>query len=316
MYKLIRFYNQNKKKILKTILIIVFILILIRLLNYLSGININGGGIQYIEQDNNEIYQGLISDKSAISGKTISHSELKKDTDIVGKFIGYCNEGKLDFAYELLSKDCKENMFPTVEDFNNIYCSNLFNNYKTYTIQNWNDKIYVVKFVESALSTGELNNSEIKQDYISVVKEDGEYKLNVNRFIKRQNINKEIEINNIVIKVEKADIYMDFVTYTFDVKNKSYRTILLDDLVNMDTMYVQDSNGVKYLAITNEISQEKLKLGLSQEKKIDIKYYSRYSSNKDIKKIVFSNIITDYGTYKNLRDKNKYGKYLTIEVEV
>ena len=39
MYKLIRFYNQNRRKILMTILIIVFILGIIQLLNYFTKIN-------------------------------------------------------------------------------------------------------------------------------------------------------------------------------------------------------------------------------------------------------------------------------------
>ena len=316
MYKLIRFYNQNKKKILKTILIIVFILILIQILDYLSKINITGKGIQNKVSNDNENNQGLVSDKSAISGQSISTTKLKNDTEIIDKFVGYCNEGNLDSAYSLLSKECKENMFPTIEDFNNIYYSKLFDNYKTYTIQNWTSDIYVVKFTGDILSTGNLSNNERKQDYITIVEEDGENKLNINNFIKRQKINKEIEIDKIAIKVEKVDIYMDFITYTFDVKNNSYRTILLDDLINIDTMYIQDSKGVKYSAYTHEITQEKLNLGISQEKKIDIKYYSRYSSSKDITKIVFSKVINDYEKYGSLKDKNKYGNYLTIEVEV
>ena len=42
MYKLIRFYNQNRRKIWMTILIIVFIIGIIQLLNYLAKSNNKG----------------------------------------------------------------------------------------------------------------------------------------------------------------------------------------------------------------------------------------------------------------------------------
>lgn len=316
MYKLIRFYNQNKKKVLRTILIIVFIIIVIQLLNqFYKNKNVKRG-IQYIDVSNNVINQELISDKSAISGQKVSSNKLKDDTDIINQFVEYCNEKNIEGAYNLLSKECKENMFPSIEDFNNIYYLKLFDCYKTHTIQNWTSNIYLVKFTGNIATTGDLSNNQTNQDYITIVEENKNKKLNINGFIKRQKIDKEIEKEKISVKVEKVDVYMDFCIYTFDVKNNSYRTILLDDLTNINSMYIQDSNSVNYSAYTHEITQERLNLGVSQEKKIDIKYYSKYSSSKDIKKIFFSNVINDYERYGSLKDKNKYGKYLTIGIEL
>lgn len=316
MYKLIRFYNQNKKKILRTILIIVFIIIVIQLLNqFYKGKNVKRD-IQYIEVSDNVINQELISDKSVISGQKVSSNKLKDDTDIINQFVEYCNEKNIEGAYNLLSKECKENMFPSIEDFNNIYYLKLFDCYKTHTIQNWTSNIYLVKFTGNIATTGDLSNNQTNQDYITIVEENKNKKININGFIERQKIDKEIEKEKISVKVEKVDVYMDFCIYTFDVKNNSYRTILLDDLTNINSMYIQDSNSVNYSAYTHEITQERLNLGVSQEKKIDIKYYSKYSSSKDIKKIFFSNVINDYERYGSLKDKNKYGKYLTIGIEL
>ena len=267
MYKLIRFYNQNKKKVLRTILIIVFIIIVIQLLNqFYKNKNIKRG-THYIDVSNDAINQELISDKSAISGQKVSSNKLKDDTDIINQFVEYCNEKKIEGAYDLLSKECKENMFPSLEDFNNIYYSKLFDCYKTHTIQNWTSNIYLVKFTENMVATGNLSNNQTNQDYITIVEENGNKKLNINGFIKRQKIDKEIEKEKISVKVEKVDVYMDFCIYTFDVKNNSYRTILLDDLTNIDSMHIQDSNGVNYSAYTHEITQERLNLGVLQEKK-------------------------------------------------
>ncbi len=317
MYKLIRFYNQNRKKILITILIIVFILGIIQLLNYFVKVNkeekINPDNVII---KNNTNSQGVISDKSAVSGENVSSTKLKKDTDVINEFINYCNEGNIDSAYNLLTEECKEEMFTTVEDFNNIYYSKLFDSNKTHTIENWIGNTYKVNFTGDILTTGDVNEQQTKRDYITVVKEDGESKLNINNFIRREKIDKQVENNKIEIKVEKADIYMDSITYTVYIKNNSYRTIMMDPLTNVDTMYIEDSNGVQYSAYTHEIAKENLNLGVSQAKKVDIKYYSKYSSTKDITKMVFSNVISDFERYDSLRDKSKYGNYLGIEIKI
>lgn len=317
MYKLIRFYNQNRRRFWTIILIIVFIICIIQLLNYFTKVNKEqqrNQNITVIESNTNN--QGVVSDKSVVSGQSVSSTKLKKDTDVINEFVKYCNDGNINSAYNLLTEECKEEMFPTVEDFNSIYYSNLFDSYKTHTIENWVGNTYKINFTGDILSTGDLSSNKSKQDYITVVKEDGENKLNINSFIERKKIDKQVEVNKIIIKVEKVDVYMDSSVYTVCVKNNSYRTIMLDSFTNIDTMYIEDSKGVKYSAYTHEIAKEKLNLGVSQEKKIDIKYYSKFSSTKDITKMVFSNVISDYERYDSLRDKSKYGNYLKIEINI
>ena len=318
MYKLIRFYNQNKKKVWTIILIIVFVLGGIQLLNFWAktNSNINLKQVDNILNNNNNSYESLTSDKSAISGQSVSSKKLKTDTDIINEFVNYCNEVDIESAYNLLTDECKEVMFPNIENFTNIYYNNVFNTYRTISIQNWSGNIYKVKFSSKVSSVEDLDYTDTKQDYITVIENNGEIKLNVNSYIERRKIDKEVEVGNIVVKIENIDIYMDSTVCTFDVKNNSYRTILLDSFSNIESMYIEDSKGVQYPAYTHEISQESLNFGISQRKKINIKYYSRYSSSKDMNKIVFSNVISDYERYNSLKDKTKYGKYLNIEIEI
>lgn len=320
MYKLIRFYNQNRTKIIKTILIIVLIILVIQLLNYLTKLKIEKEKTQNSALLNNSIVNNtstsLITDKSAVSGESVSSNKLKKDTDIIDDFIKFCNDGDINSAYLLLTEECKEVMFPSIDDFYNIYYSKVFDTYKTHTIRNWSGSTYQVKFSGDILSTGDLNNSVTNQDYITVVTKDGERKLNINGYIERIEVDKEVEVKKINIKVEKMDIYMNFVDCAFYVKNNSYRTILLDNFIDVDSMYIKDDSGVQYSAYTHELSKETLKLGVSQEKKINMKYYSKYSSTKDIDKIVFSKVVNDFERYDNLFNENQYGNYLTIEIKL
>ena len=98
MYKLIRLYNQNKNKIIKIILIIVLIIGLIQLLNYLVSIknkNIQSGNVdnsnKIAEENNNQ----LVSNKSIISGQSVTTSKLKKDTQVIDEFVKLCNDKQI-----------------------------------------------------------------------------------------------------------------------------------------------------------------------------------------------------------------------------
>lgn len=306
MYKLIRFYNQNRRKILITILIIVFILGIIQLLNYFSKINVIGKETPNITVNNAETNQGLVSDKSAISGQSVSSTKLEKDTKIIGEFVEYCNKGDINSAYGILTNECKENMFPTIEDFNNIYYSKLFDGYKTYTIENWNGNTYQVRFTGDILSTGDLSNNVTKQDYITVVKKDEETKLNINNYVGRTNSNKVTEYKNIKVTVKNIDTYMDYETYNLSIQNNSENTILLDTSDDTKSVYLLDSKDMKYYFYSNEIIENRLIVKSKFTNNLEIKFSNSYSSSRSIEKLVFSKLVLNYDEYKILENKEGY----------
>ena len=86
MHNLRRFFYQNKNKIIKTILMIVFIIALIQLLNYLAK-NKNEEGLTQVSKNTNtntantESGKALISNQSAISGKDVSKKQLTNPTN-------------------------------------------------------------------------------------------------------------------------------------------------------------------------------------------------------------------------------------------
>ncbi len=306
MYKLIRFYNQNRRKILMTILIIVFILGMIKLVNYFSKTNINNNAEQNIVAKNTEVNQGLVSNKSAIYGQNVSSKKLENDVDLINEFINYCNEGNINSAYELLTNNCKENMFPMVEDFNNIYYSKLFDEKKSSTIENWVGDTYQVRFTGDILSTGDLSNNETKQDYITVVKEDGENKLNINSYIGRTTSNKTTEYKNIKVTVTSIDTYMDYEIYNLSIKNNSDNTILLDTSDDTKSIYLLDSKGVKYYSYSAEVVENVLLIQSEFQNDLKIKFTNSYSSSREIDSLVFSKLVLNYDEYKDLENKEEY----------
>lgn len=316
MYRIIRFFNQNRKKIYKVILIIVFIIGIIQLLNALAKIENNSKSSNSTTSDtnilDNSFNKEVLSDKSAVTGKHVQTSKLTSETDVINEFMQYCNEGDLESAYGLITDECKEEMFNTIDDFKEIYYLSTFNGEsKLYTIENWINNIYKVKISEDILATGKYTSQSSVVEYITVdIDDNDKYKLNINSYLGRKYLNKEAEYEDINIKVLEINEYMDYTTYVFEITNNSANTILLDDLNNIDTMYLEDNNEMKFLSYTHELTQEELRIKTLEKKQVKIKYYSKYGSTKQIKKIVFARLMLNIDN----QDENQFGDYYTFEI--
>ena len=253
---------------------------------------------------------------SSLTGEKISEDQ-ETEIGVIDNFINACNEKNLQGAYDLLTDECKEVMYPTLEDFEQAYYNQVFGNTrKNITVDNWIDNIYKLDINEDFLSTGKYSKEDTIQDYITVEEVDNQYKLNINRYVGRKDIGKSKEDKNIRIEIEQTDIYMDYQIYKIKVTNNSENTILLDDGVDIEAMYIEDENGVQYTAYTHEINEGQLLVSPRETKELEIKYYSRYGSEKVIDKVVFSRMILNNETYTTFQNKSLYRDYANFEIEI
>ncbi len=295
MYKLIRFFNQNKNQIIKIGVFIIFLFIILQLLNKLAQIknkesieNLTVSNTSSTTQSDNK---GLISNKSAVNGGEVSKENLKNATDTIYEFVDYCNKQEIEKAYNLITEECKKQMYPTLDSFKNAYYGDVFNGkQRTCTIENWVNDIYKVRMGEDILSTGK-DTGYAKEDYITIKKVDNEYKLNINNYIGTTKIEKTTTNDNITMEVLSKNTYKDYEEYTIKVTNKTNGIIKLDTTTSTKTTYIEDSNGRKYSYYSNELTDETLTFQRGQTADVTIKFYSPYISTKSIKAIVFSNII-------------------------
>lgn len=317
MYNLIRFFNQNRRKIIIIILFIVFLLGIIQLLNYFAKKENNTNNTKNESISENLIIKNeVVSQKSAISGTNISTKSLKKDTDVIGKFIEYCNSKNIEGAYSLLTDECKEVMFPSIEDFNRVYYAHIFNNQtRSYTVENWISSTYKIEYSNDILSTGKIDNDIGLLDYMTVVKSGETYKLNINNYIGRSMPNKITEIRDIAVTINSIDSYMDYEIYNLSVENKSNNTILLDTNDSTKSVYLEDTDGVKHYFYNNEVIQNRLKVQSKMKNTIEIKFMNPYTSGRTIKKLVFSNLVLNYDEYKQMEDKAQYN-FMVFNVNV
>ena len=318
MYNLIRFFNQNRRKIIIIILFIVFLLGIIQLLNYFAKKENNTNNTKNESISENLIIKNeVVSQKSAISGTNISTKSLKKDTDVIGKFIEYCNSKNIEGAYSLLTDECKEVMFPSIEDFNRVYYAHIFNNQtRSYTVENWISSTYKIEYSNDILSTGKIDNDIGLLDYMTVVKSDETYKLNINNYVGRSMPNKITEIRDIAVTINSIDSYMDYEIYNLSVENKSNNTILLDTNDSTKSVYLEDTDGVKHYFYNNEVIQNRLKVQSKMKNTIEIKFMNPYTSGRSIKKLVFSKLVLNYDEYKDIEDKSQYDNFSVFNVNV
>ena len=305
MRELKLWYNANRKKIWVAIGIIAALIAITQFLNFLVSRTNNdennktniSNEISIKEQIKNETNVDVESTTSPITGQTVSEKKLKEDASIIGQFMEFCNSGNTQGAYNLLSENCKNNVFNTLEQFEQGYYQYVFGGEtKIYTILNWEGNTYRVDIMENMLATGKSNNGYEKQDYITIEETDNEKKLNINSYIGHREINKKTEDNDngIIVEVLSKEIFKDYEEYKVRVKNNRNELIILDSMTYADSLYLEDSKEQKYPAYTHELTDPMLTVESGATKELNIKFYNSYDTNKNIQHIVFSTILVLY----------------------
>ncbi len=292
MNKFIRYYNQNRREMFIILIIILCIIILLQFINSrIAKKNIKEpyDNTTISTQNISEQYKGTTNTYQIIDGN-INTITAEKDIDCIIKFIECCNKKNVEEAYNMLTDECKEVLFPTLEDFKKSYYNNNFKTNKTYNIQSWSNSTYKVDLKENMLYTGKTNENNI-QDFITVIQNQDECRLNINTFIKKEDLNKSNYIKNINVEVISSCTFMTYEKYKLKIKNDNDFELLLDDLQKTDTIYVTDENNIKYPSYSHEISKEQLRILPHSSIEIEIKFTNGYIVGREIQKITFSNII-------------------------
>lgn len=306
MRKIILWYNKNRRTIFMFLGVFFIIFIFLQLFNYLSKTNKKNNYTNNITNDKIDYQLNSIKlddDKSVISGSQLTEGQIKA-TKVIDDFVLYCNEGQIDKAYSLVSDDCKKELYPTLEDFKKSYYNSVFNGEKKkVSIENWTSSIYKVKYNTDSLSTGIFSEEGIIQDYITIIMDsNNNYRLNINSYLGKQKTNVFQDFEDIHIEVAEINTYMDYQEYVYNVKNESKNVILLDDKENINSLYIEDENDIKYKAMTHEISKSELQLFPDETKTIKIKYYNKFNSGRKIRYSVFSNVILNYNDLENRKN--------------
>lgn len=312
MSKLIRLYNQNRAVIFVVIIAIAFLIIIIQTLNGLVKKDQETKRQNIANEGNSSTSQSTTippKDTSTITGEKDVNN--KQNTDIIKLFVKHCNEGKVEEAYNMLTDECKAQIYPSLERFKTMYYDKIFKINRMYTLENWyvsgNLATYYIKYTEDVLASGNVNSQDNRGDYITVTSLADTNCLNISSYVGSKNINKLSEKNGVTIEVGKMYMYMDYTIVELKVKNTNKETICIDTKESLDTMYIYDTNGVRYRALLNENAEEELIFRRNMEMTVEIKFNKMYNpTSREISGLVLKDVVLNYENYKEEREeKNK-----------
>ncbi len=316
---IIRFYNLNKGKIWRIIIIVVAIILLIQVLNSIAKKSREESSNVVNDETSNKSQTSskspnIMQTQVSTGGSDVSKSDARNNQMLIANFVSYCNNKSITDAYNMLSEECKKELFSTEDEFNNKYLKKIFTNKKDYNIEAWKNTsvgvTYRVTYVDDILSTGKVGTNT--EDYITV---DGNGKLNIFRFIGSEKLNKSASNDIATIQILDKVVYDDYEKYSIRVTNNTKNTIMINRKEDNDGIYtVYSGSSEKYSAFISEIYEQNLTIEANQTKYLSIRINKLYTGDSAVKKMVFSDIIKNKKEFEKYETKSLYTDVSTIEM--
>lgn len=282
MFKIIRFYNQNRKEIFIVLISMILITVFISRLN--TSIEKTQEAQEEERRSSEEIATSSIQRKEILE-KELTEEEFNKFEEIVDEFVKYCNLGQTDKAYELLSDECKNEVYPEFKVFEDQYYKEIFECKKNYQIKDYLGSTYKIIYTEDMLASGKTNNLKKQEDYITFNNaKDGSYKLNIGGFIESKKIEKSITDKDIIIDIQKINRFVEDEEYIFNIDNRSEKNIKLkkEDIIIIDTSDIRyEVQGLTEDIVVESKSKVNRKVKFSNQYINDMGQKSLYIKIKD-----------------------------------
>lgn len=292
--KVRHFIRKNKR--------IIFILVMAWLIIF--GINM------YLRNRTVDLVPNYTYDahSSVIDSTTSTPKSLQEPIeDIIDEYVGYCNEGNYQKAFNMLSEDCRKYSFDnSVEKFMDHVLVKMPTP-KKYSIQdysnvNYNGRkmyIYEIKYIDDYLATGITNSTySFTSENLTFYKDDeGELQMNSGNYIYHADI-KSISENE-YFKIDVIDKVVNYSIETYKVKltNRSNYTVVVSDGEESDEVVLVLPNETRKRSDVSDIvlePQESITLDFTFPKFIDdgdesnsilfssIRVMEKYSGTEDV----------------------------------
>lgn len=160
------FWIEHGIPILFLFVVLVIIFAVIQLLNY--------NAMQKLEKKNRLEQENTTAELS-------TYKKNEDYTKLINNFLEYCKNGNIQQAYEMLSENCKKDLYPTLDNFTSKYYNKLFKKEKDVKVE-YNEKndIYVIKLYEDILESGKLEDRSYISDEYKIEHEILEEKIYIN----------------------------------------------------------------------------------------------------------------------------------------
>ena len=209
-------------------------------------------------------------------------------------YVGYCNNRNYVAAWNLVSKECKDNFFGNDYDLFVDYVKQKFNgNTKRYAIQDYSNVngkyIYNVKIFNDFLATGLTNQSFVFQEEKMLVSydEDKNIVVSVGNYMGSQDLNYMASNDYMIVKVTESIEKYSYIVYKLEFINRSNYTIVVKDNMTGD-MEVGMAIGNETRATSDDAVKIVLEPGKSQT--VMLSFAKFYDSNTKPKGIILNSV--------------------------
>ena len=151
--------------------------------------------------------------------------------------------------------------------------------------------------IGNLLQTGGKGESSNFLDYITLIKQNGEYKLNINKFIRKETLNRQGSNRGIEVAIHSKSIYIDYEIYHMTVQNNTQKTILLNDGINANNFNLIGTSNSTFSSDISELPVSSLTLEPQYRKTIDVKFNKVYMSASKPQVMQMTNVYLDKAQY-------------------
>lgn len=290
------------KKYKKLLIIIIIVWAIIIAINYfLKQLNEN--------QKPTTTYE---PNKAVMDDSEVPKALQEPINNLIGEFVGYCNDKNYETAYSMIDADCKEISYPTIDSFK-AYVDNIYTTKKIYNIQNFsnvdNNYIYNVRILDDIMATGTNGNGYLYYEEKFVLKDtDQGLKLSIGGFIEKKDLNISTEDEYLKIEIPYKIVEYDTETYVVKITNRTQNPIvLLDDSISNE---IELSLGTQKRNMQNS-SDNLIMLNARESKTVKL-YFTKFVDDGNIpEKLIFNavRVLQSYsGNEQNTVD-NAIDKY-------
>lgn len=274
-------FKKNKRLIL-TILIVwaaVFVI------NYILG---------HLPEKDNQVPTTTYTPHTAVMDESEVPKKIQDPIEnLIKDFMEACNSKDYDKAYNILSADCRSEVFEDIETFKQ-YIDGVFDEKKIYNIQNFSNKngyyIYTVTILDDIMASGMTGEEQLEttEETFVIKEENGSLKLAIKGYLENKTVDKMYEDNNLKINIEDVKIDYETMTYTIKVRNKVDDIIVLDDFSEKNEIVLSTDMGDRNAS--TGLMVEPIVIYPNETKYFDLKFTRFYDEYGNVNSMKFNRI--------------------------
>ncbi len=264
----IRNFIKDHKKI---IIIVIVIWLIIIIINFLLG----------LRKEPIVLNTSYTPHESVLDSDVVPEKDSVKISDMIDKYIGYCNNGEYEKAFNMISTNCKEKAFNNDVEKYKEYVTKIFTQFKRYSIQDYknydNTYIYTVRIFNDFIKTG-LTGEKFAtfEEKFAMVKEGNEIKLNVGDFIDKVELKRVVEDDYSKIRIMSKAVFYDYEEYEVKITNKTDYIMVLSSVYEGEEVLLDLGN------IRREMTNDSLEIALAPGETRTYKIsFSKYVDEKE-----------------------------------